>query len=297
MNTGNTTRKRPAATLAPTAAAPAPAVGAVADEGDDDAAWRALEAGHPDLRASGRVPPVVRKAGVPAYEVLYRAGRVHPGGTNAGATFAPPGVFPAEKCRFRFRLWVDEAFPWDGDDPRKVGGKIIGFKIGTGDASGGDYSPTGASFRLTWSYHGGVGPYLYPQVRRAHDTNASGRNIGWDQLDQSPEVRGLAYVAKGVHMFYPGDKKDPAAWGLRLRRGAWNEVEMFCALNAPGKYDGVLAVTINGVTQSVGSVRYRYDDAKIQGVVLGTFFGGGSAAYAPPRDVRNWYADFRFAGA
>lgn len=268
------------------AAAPAP----------DASGFVLFEAGHPGLRVSGKkVPPVVRKDGRPAYEVLYRAGKVHPGGTNTSCTFAPAGFFPSEQCRFRFRLWVDAAFPWEGVNPRQVGGKIIGFKVGTGDASGGNYSPTGATFRLTWAFHGGVGPYLYPQVRRAHSAARSGEDISWEDLDQSPEVQKVAYVAKGVHMFYPKDKKDPGAWDLRLRKGAWNDVEMFMRLNTPGRYDGVLATTINGASKSISSVRYRYDDAKINGIVLGTFFGGGTTKYAPPTDVRNLYADFAFS--
>lgn len=250
-------------------------------------------AGSPLLRASGRVPAVVTKEGRAAYEVVYAKGAIHPKGTTANCTFAPDGFFPADACRFRFKVWFEDGFPW-GPDMKKVAGKLIGLTIGKGSATGGNYSSTASTYRVTWSHGGGVQAYLYPQVRGTFSKKRAGEDIAWDQLDQSPQVRAAAYVATGVHVFAPRDKKDPAAWDLRVHTGRWNDVEMVVRLNTPGRYDGVLGLTVNGVTRTLDTVRYRYDDAPLTAVSLGTFFGGSTRDYAPPRDTRAWFADFEF---
>ena len=255
----------------------------------------AFHAGDEGLRIEGRTGPIERKEGHLAYKVIYKKGQIHPKGANTNCTFAPEAFFPSEACRFSFKIFYDEKFPW-GPEMSKVGGKIIGFKIGTGDASGGNYSTTGATYRLTWAINGGVGPYLYPQVRnnysRQHNNDT---NIDWSLLDQSAGVRKVGYVAAGIHMFYPKNKKDPACWDLKLRRGEWNDVEMFCKLNNPGKHDGILEITVNGVSKAINTVRYRNDKATINSVQLSTFFGGGTKVYAPPHDATAWYADFAFS--
>lgn len=250
--------------------------------------------GDKGLGVEGRPAPVVTKEGLKAYEVRLEKGKIQAPGSNMYAFFVPDGFFPAERVRFSFKVWFADNFPW-GSSQKKVGGKLLGFRIGAeGDAQGGDYSPTAASFRLTWALNGGVGPYLYPQVRKEYSKKESGR-IGWDLLDQSADVRSVCQIASGLHMFYPEDRKDIDNWDLQLHKGRWNEVEMFCKLNTPGKHDGVLEVTINGVTKRLDSVRYRYDHAKIENVKVNTFFGGGTDDYAPPADTKIWYADFGFS--
>jgi hypothetical protein len=253
-----------------------------------------MPAGSPLLRAKGkRIPPIVVKDGKRAYEITYYKGKRGLGGTNGNVSFLPAGFFPTEQVRFRVKVFFDESFPWGREIP-KQGGKIIGLEIGTGEASGGSYSPTGATFRMTWGLNGITAPYLYPQVRRSFDKTAAGTNIGWDLLDQSPQVRAVSSVSSGVHMFSP-PKKIPRPNDLLLHKGRWNQIEMFCKLNTPGQKDGILEVTVNGVTKRLTTVRYRYDDAKINQVNLRSFFGGGTLEYAPNRDTKTWFADFEFS--
>lgn len=256
-----------------------------------------FRAGDPELKIEGkRIAPVVNKAGIPAYEVRLKKGRIHGEGSNMYCNLTPRAFFPSEQCRFAFKVWFDDNFPW-GDEMKKVGGKLLGFRIGKGDAQGGDYSSTGASFRMTWARHGGVGPYLYPQVRGEYSKKKAGKNITWKELDQSEEVQAVSDIASGVHMFYPKrkGKGEIEQWDLRLHKGKWNEIEMFCRLNTPGRKDGILEVTVNGVKKSVSSVRYRNDDSKLEQIKISTFFGGGNDDYAPPQDTRIWFADFAFS--
>lgn len=254
---------------------------------------RVFAAGSKDLNVDGEIAPVVSKDGRQAYEITYQKGVIHGEGSNMNATFAPKPIFPATQCRMRFKVFYEPGFPW-GADMKRVGGKIIGFEIGRGVASGGSYSTTGASLRLTWSYNGGLGPYLYPQLRESHSRKRTNTNPTWEQLDQHESVRAVSTIASGVHMFYPKDRKSPGAWDLRLKEGAWNDVELFVKLNTPGKYDGVVEVVVNGVTKRNDTVRYRYDESKIMNVKLHTFFGGSNQDYAPTHTTKAWYADFSF---
>ena len=137
-----------------------------------------LTPGSKALNAKGsRLASVVTKSGKQAYEVTYKKGVRGPKGSTGGFNIEPSAFFPAEQVRFRFKIWFDDSFPW-GPEMKKVGGKIIGLKIGTGDSSGGNYSATGASYRLTWSLNGGVGPYLYPQVRGSYSKGGHGEQLG-----------------------------------------------------------------------------------------------------------------------
>lgn len=260
------------------------------------AGWKLFKAGDPGLGASGRgTDKPVNKAGKLAYEALYKKGEIHPKGSSLNADLVPKEFFPSEQVRFSFKIMFDENFPW-GSDRKKVGGKIIGFFIGQGKASGGNYTKTASTFRLTWSFNGGVGPYLYPQVKNPHVKGGSGgKDISWADLDQSKEVQAVSYVAAGIHMFYPKKKENIENWDLKFKKGVWNDVEMYIKLNTPGKQDGILSLTINGVNKRLDSVRYRNDNAKIERVEISTFFGGGTKDYAPPADTRAWYADFAFS--
>lgn len=270
----------------------------VAPQGGGGAAgWKFFKAGDAALGASGKGATPVNKAGKLAYEALYKKGKIHGGGSSLNLDIIPKEFFPAEQLRFSFKIMYDDNFPWD--PPReKVGGKIIGFFIGKGSASGGNYTKTAASFRLTWSFNGGVGPYLYPQVKNPFSKGGSGKpDIPKEDLDQSQEVWDVSYVAAGMHVFFPKKKEDPNAWELKFKKGQWNDVEMFIKLNTPGKKDGLLSLTVNGVTKSLKTVRFRNDNAKIERVEIATFFGGGTQDYAPPADTKAWYADFGFSKA
>jgi hypothetical protein len=235
-----------------------------------------------------RIPPIVTKAGKKAYQIEYEARQRGPGGTNVGMAFRVPAFLPAEQLRVRFKVYYPQDYPW-GPEMKKTAGKIFGFQIGEGESSGGKYSTTGATFRVTWNLNGGAGPYLYPQLKRDH-----GGTPTWSQLDQTDEIKRIAgggdISGVAMHLWYPEDKNDK--WTFKLEKERWNEIEMFCKLNTPGKYDGVLELAINGVRRRTDAFRYRYDKSKINELIFSTFFGGGNLDYAPPRATNAWYADF-----
>lgn len=237
------------------------------------------------LNATGEVPIIVTKAGKRALETVLKAGVIHGQGSNTSIKMRPPAFFPSTSCRVRFKVWFDDGFEWTGD---KVGGKLGGFRIGTGESTGGNYSPTGSSLRLTYARDRAAVAYFYPMVRRASNSEMS-----WQELDQQQELVSQSFIAMGIHVFAPNRKPQ-----LRFASGQWNDVELFCKLNTPGRYDGVIELAVNGDRRRLSSVRYRYDNSfKIEAFHLDVFAGGGSLDFAPSKDTKIWYTDFSFSSA
>jgi hypothetical protein len=240
----------------------------------------------------GRVPPVVAKAGRRAFEVTFQKGERGGNSSNSNFDIAPPGFFPADEVRVSFFLYFDDRFPWSPTPAMpKIGGKLGGFEIGQGSASGGNFSTTGASFRITFANEGGLLGYVYPQVRRAFRDDDKGSSISWDLLDQSAAFQRISKITKGVHVFVPEGGKQ-GDFDLELKKGRWNEIEMYAKLNTPGKYDGVLELTVNGVKKRTEHARLRHTGIRLQAFKLHPFFGGSQR---PPFDTKAWYADFSFS--
>lgn len=238
-----------------------------------------------ELNAKGKkIPPLVNWQGKKAFKVTYKGGKIHSGATNCNMSFDPTGVFPATQCRATFSVWVADNFPWEKTPGKSIGGKFGGFRIGTGVASGARYSTTGASYRLTFHEQGGLTGYLYPAMKSAF----VGRKASWKRQDQSMDVQRVSVISSGVTVWYKNDE-------LALKKGQWNTVDMFLRLNTPGKYDGVMELTVNGVKKRLDTVRYRYDSAKINSFHLSTFFGGSTTKFAPPQDTTVWFADYAFS--
>ncbi len=231
------------------------------------------------------MPAVVTYQGKTALHVQYKAGGRGPKGSNTNIEFIPRGIFPAEQARVRFSIWFADNFPWDKAPGHKVAGKLGGFRIGTGSASGANYSKTGATYRVVFDDGGVANGYLYPQI--AKDSRGN-RNIGWDLADQGEGLKKVSGISSGIHV-----------WGneFKLYRGRWNNFEMFIKLNTPGKKDGIMELTVNGVSRRITDVRYRNDNAKINSFHLQPFFGGSTVEFAPKSNTSAWFADYVFTSA
>lgn len=269
----------PPPTPAPASSVPGRAFGA------DDIVRLAIPGGR------GRVPPVVTKAGRRAFEVVFPKGQRGGSSSNANCEIVPPGFLPAAEVRMTFKLMFDPDFPFSPTKAQpKIGGKLGGFYVGAGSASGGNFSATGASARLTWANEGGLLAYVYPQLKKAY-TDDDDSNITWKLLDQAPALQAVSQISKGVHVFMPpGGKK--GRFDLVMRKGVWNDISIYVRLNAVGKKDGVFELTVNGVTKRTDALRLRYTDILIQSYKLACFSGGSQR---PPKDVRAWFADFVFS--
>lgn len=100
------------------------------------------------------------------------------------------------------------------------------------------------------------------------------------------EFKSIAYVTPSCGVRLWNDAPLP------VTRGAWNNISMYIKLNTPGKYDGVVQLTVNGETRRYSKMRWR-DNASLQFnyICFTTFFGGGVIAWFAPKSAS--YTKFR----
>jgi hypothetical protein len=120
--------------------------------------------------------------------------------------------------------------------------------------------------------------------RRIPDgTNGFSTRYMW-RADGAGEV--YAYLPTSVRN---GTSLGRGAWVWPA--GVWTEVQQQVKLNDPGRSNGEIRVWLNQVpVLALTGVTFRSDpDLRIEGLFFSTFFGGGDASWASPRDQ---YADF-----
>lgn len=198
---------------------------------------------------------VETREGQPVLRVFY--------GKNSG-TSSDPGVggimfssvprgLPADAALAAFQVLFAPGWHFS------KGGKIGGFHIGHGDASGYRHSDTAATHRIMWQEDGGAIAYVYPP----------------SNLEQEdPKLRASGH---GIGYF-----KDIFPAGT-LRIGTWNEVQIGVKLNTfdggKPRADGEARLTVNGATGTLRGVRWRRSpDLAISSLDFNTFFGGPDPA-------------------
>lgn len=155
-------------------------------------------------------------------------------------------------------------------------GKIGGLFIGTGSASGKEYSTTGASNRLMWGKNGSAYAYVY--------------------------------VPKGSQSQQPAplNEKNDAGIGVwedsyqgALKTGVWHHVELGVKLNSVTNgrpnADGVLSFSVDGNKRTLNGVIWRLDEGlDVRKFNLGVFHGGPCSAQQDSSlafknlNVRSW---------
>lgn len=134
-------------------------------------------------------------------------------------------------------------------------GKVAGVAIGPGKSSGCRHTNDGASHRLMWRPVNGGQSYVYvPPSTYAQ---------------QPPPLNTSGKHKCGLGVFVPEFQR-------AFRTGVWHRVEIITKLNAPGKRDGVLALSIDGKMAKVTGVTWRTSASmQITSLSFGLFWGGG----------------------
>jgi hypothetical protein len=215
-------------------------------------------------------------------------------GMRSGTGFhaAVPGVFPCDAVTLGFKVFFPKDFEF-------VKGGKIGLGAGWGpvggaSASGGSWLRDGGSFRLMWREGGEVIGYAYLPLD-------VGKGVGKDRGTRATAVR-----AQPLAFRVAARRSTPGAHGLnlwlgeknpmRFRRGAWNDVEVGLALNAPGQRDGALSVRVNEVSRKLEGLVLRADDATpLRAAIFTTFFGGSSSDWASPAAQVIRFKDFKIS--
>jgi hypothetical protein len=191
--------------------------------------------------------------------VRYPAGSASPmvtrktGAPVGGAQFfADLGMQPQNALRLSYYLRFSKNFNF------VKGGKLPGLFGGT--VNDGRKIPDGTngfSTRYMWRKDGDGEVYAYLPTSSEHGTS----------------------IGRGNWRFKPGN---------------WHHVEQEVILNQPGKKDGRIRVWVDG-KQVLAKDKLTFrstDKLKIEGIFFSTFFGGGTPAWATPKDVYVDFADF-----
>ena len=174
----------------------------------------------------------------------------------------PPGLLPARAATLSYRVFFSETYDF------RSGGKLPGFKAGTDTASGGNWSPGGASFRVMWRTDGAATAYVYYAKPDSTDKNSV--------ADQDASYARIAVPTgtAGHSVWQEGKVADALP---RFKRGAWNDISISMRLNAPGRSDGAMVMTVNGVSKSFGSMKWLLGGGDVQSVALDSWYGGSGS--------------------
>jgi len=153
------------------------------------------------------------------------------------------------------------------------GGKLPGL-YGGYPCGGGNVANDCFSMRIMWRDYGQGELYLYAKRDEQDQTicdrpgNYCGAEFGWS-------------LNTGAFSFLPG---------------AWTEIEERVVMNTPGVQNGILSIKVNGVER----IRYNnlvfrgrnYPNLVVDGMMVQTFFGGGSEWWATPSTQWIKFRDF-----
>jgi hypothetical protein len=171
------------------------------------------------------------------------------GGCLFRTEFSKLSIQPQESLYLRYYLWFDPGFDF------VKGGKLPGLAGGTGNTGG--HKPNGKdgfSVRIMWRPDGKIVQYVY-------------------------------------HPDQPGDYGEDFPWDYGgcprfFKPGKWHCVETYVQMNTPGKKDGIVRSWLDGdKALEITHLRFRdIPDLRIDKLEFETFFGGGDASWATPRD-------------
>jgi hypothetical protein len=221
-----------------------------------------------DGRVDWRQSSVTPFQGSNALKVTFRKGSGAGSGQGNGgiALSAAPRGLPSNGAIMVCDVFFAPGWDWSR------GGKLgPGLFVGTGSASGGNHSPTGASCRLSFKDGGAAIAYIYVSTGLPQEDS---------RLKSSGYGAGLL-----SDVFKPGS----------LKVGKWNHVEVGIKMNtfdskgAPNP-DGMALVHVNGTTGVVKNIRWsRSPDLNIRRMSMHPFFGGPSPSVV---DCTAYYKNF-----
>ncbi len=206
----------------------------------------------------------------------YKVGSVgSAGGTGFKAN--PSKSLPAESATVSYSVYFPNNF-----DFRKGGkagcGLCLGTKVGECD-TGGEHSKSGGSVRVVWKENGQGIAYIYLPTQ----VQLSSQGAAFKKVADSTDKMGIHIFGKSA---------------MKFKKGEWNAVSLSVKLNNPSASDGLLRITINGVTEEITDMVYRRESSvKINTMSFTTFFGGSTKDYAPLKPETATFKDFRFIAA
>ena len=175
---------------------------------------------------------------------------------GGGQFFADLGIPPQNSLKLSYYIRFSENFDF------VKGGKLPGL-FGGERVSGGKVpdGTNGFSTRFMWRKKGDGEVYAYLPTSKKYGTS----------------------IGRGEWRFIPG---------------RWYRLEQEVTLNKPGSKNGRIRVWLDGkkVLDQKKLTFRTTDKLKIEGIFFSTFFGGGDASWATPKDVFVDFAQFSVRG-
>jgi len=234
------------------------------------------------------------------------------GGISAAAN--PFGMFPSNSIKMQVKVHFPPDFifgpvgkPTNCAGYFTRGGKLLlGAKIGNNYAGGGIWSNDSGLVRLMYMSDPGELPadkarlvaYVYLPISVVGKTCAY-RDYGpisqsckadWMD-DQFLEI--TQKTGTGGYTLY---RKIPIGKSLMLSAGKTYNIGLRVKLNSPGKADGVLSIHVNQKKLEHNGILFTRSGAKITGLSMDSWMGGGTNDWVPLRPVHYLAQNFR-AGA
>lgn len=220
---------------------------------------------------------IVKIDGESVLEVMYPKGKF--GNDEGGAKWNLNFDQPYEEYTLEYKVRV----PKDFDFVR--GGKLPGLYGGSGPAGGASTAEAdGFSVRTMWRELGVLCQYVYSMDKE--ETKRWGANYIWTtRLDKNMPITDDMWK----------DMNDYSDDRVYLIPDKWHTLKTYIKMNTPGREDGKIVCWFNGLEVVNLSLRFRKDMSfGIDKFKFTTFFGGNDETWAPKKDEKMYFKDFRF---
>lgn len=220
---------------------------------------------------------IVSIDGEKALEVLYPQGKF--GNDEGGAKWNVKLDRSYDEYAVEYKVRV----PKDFDFVR--GGKLPGLYGGSGPAGGASTAEAdGFSARIMWRELGVLCQYLYSMDK--DETKKWGTDLLWTtRADKNMPI--TKEMWKDMNMRF--DDR------MYLTPDIWHTLKTYIKMNTPGKENGKIICWFDGIEVVNVDLQFRNDlSFGIDQFKFTTFFGGNDDTWAPKKDEKMYFKDFRF---
>jgi hypothetical protein len=198
------------------------------------------------------------------------------GGTSWGSRFGKT----YEEATVEYKVRIDNNFDF------KRGGKLPGLCGGSSPMGGASTAKAdGFSARVMWRELGMLEQYVYYMDR---DSDKKwGSDFIWTKAQNkqvliTPDMW-KTLTTRSVDRVY-------------LTPGIWHTIKTYIKMNTPNKKDGELISWLNSEEVCNLALRFRVDNSfGIDSFKFAVFFGGNESSWAPTKDEKIYFKDFKFS--
>lgn len=198
------------------------------------------------------------------------------GGTSWSTRFGKTYV----EATVEYKVRIDVDFDY------KRGGKLPGF-CGGSSPMGGRNETDGFSARVMWRELGMMTQYVYYLNKDA--TKQWGQDFIWTKAkDKQVPITSQMWKVWDTLKLHHDDR-------AYLTPGVWHTIKTYVKMNTPGSDDGKIISWLDGEEVCNLTLQFRKDNSfGIDSFKFAVFFGGNDPTWAPDKDEKIYFKDFKF---